>query len=243
MANRRMFAKTIIGSARFLRMGTSARLLYYDLGMYADDDGVVEAFSVMRMTGASEDDLRVLHAKGFIRVLNEDLVTLINDWNTNNLIKKDRYQESVYKELLLQIQDGSNMEPTWNPTGTQPEPQVKLSKESISKDSIRESKRVARPKYGKYANVYLSDSELNTIKFKYPYNWSEMIEYFSNYLKSTGKQYQDHYATIMKWAEEDEQRAIKKSAPALNYQQHTYTESDFDENFYYDPDRDFLKGG
>ena len=42
MAERRMFAKSIIGSARFLRMPVSARLLYYDLGMQADDDGVVE---------------------------------------------------------------------------------------------------------------------------------------------------------------------------------------------------------
>lgn len=63
MAERRMFAKSVIGSARFLRMPATSRLLYYDLGMDADDDGVVEAFSVMRKTGATDDDLRVLASK------------------------------------------------------------------------------------------------------------------------------------------------------------------------------------
>ena len=79
MAERRMFAKSIIGSAKFLRMPMTSRLLYYDLGMYADDDGVVEAFAVMRLTGATEDDLRVLAAKKFITILNKDLVALINE--------------------------------------------------------------------------------------------------------------------------------------------------------------------
>ena len=95
MAARRMFAKAIIGSARFLRMPATARLLYYDLGMQADDDGIVEAFAVMRTTGASEDDLNVLVAKGFVRVLDDDLVTIIVDWKKNNYIQKDRYSPTI----------------------------------------------------------------------------------------------------------------------------------------------------
>ena len=97
MAERRMFAKSIIGSARFLRMPPTSRLLYYDLGMAADDDGIVEAFSVMRTTGANEDDLRVLASNGFVRVLNEDLVTYITDLSRNNYIQKDRYRPSIYR--------------------------------------------------------------------------------------------------------------------------------------------------
>lgn len=100
MAERRMFAKAIIGSARFLRMPATSRLLYYDLGMEADDDGCVEAFAVMRKTGANDDDLRVLVSKGFVRVLNEDLVSLIIDWKTNNYIQKDRYHPSIYAKLI-----------------------------------------------------------------------------------------------------------------------------------------------
>ena len=98
MAERRMFAKAIVGSARFLRMPATSRLLYYDLGMAADDDGVAEAFSVMRITGATDDDLRVLASKGFVTILND-----INDWRRNNFIRNDRYRPSVYRKLLCQV--------------------------------------------------------------------------------------------------------------------------------------------
>ncbi len=106
MANRRMFSGAVIGSARFLQMGQSARLLYYDLGMYADDEGIVEAFTVMRMTGASEDDLKLLAAKGFIIILNAELVTYICDWKKNNMIRSDRRQPSMYAKLLGQFRSG-----------------------------------------------------------------------------------------------------------------------------------------
>lgn len=136
MAERRMFAKSLINSARFLRMPATSRLLYYDLGMAADDDGVVEAFTVMRTTGATEDDLRVLVSKAFVRVLNDDLVSLILDWKQNNLIKTDRYHPSIYSGLLLEISNGTQTEPEWNTNGTQTEPEVSIGEISKVKESI-----------------------------------------------------------------------------------------------------------
>lgn len=106
MAERRMFSKAVINSARFLTMPPSSRLLYYDLGMAADDDGVVEAFTVMRLTGAVEDDLKVLVSKGFVALLNTELVAFITDWSRNNQIRKDRYTPSIYKELLVRLNAG-----------------------------------------------------------------------------------------------------------------------------------------
>ncbi len=134
MAERRMFARSVIGSARFLRMPATSRLLYYDLGMEADDDGIVEAFGVIRKTGATEDDLQILVAKGFARVLNDDLVTFITDWKRNNQIRSDRYHPSLYRELILQISDGL---PSDNQATTSGKP--RLGKDSIGKDSIGES--------------------------------------------------------------------------------------------------------
>lgn len=127
MAERRMFSKAVVSSARFLRMPQTSRLLYYDLGMAADDDGVVEAFTVLRTTGAAEDDLRVLAAKGFITVLNEDLVSYITDWRINNQLRKDRYRQSVYAELLAKLADGNQPEPLWQPDGNQRETQASIS--------------------------------------------------------------------------------------------------------------------
>lgn len=177
MAERRMFAKSVIGSARFLMMPASSRLLYYDLGMQADDDGVVEAFAVMRTTGATEDDLRVLASKEFVRVLNEDLVTYIADWSRNNLIKKDRYQPSIHRNLLVQLNDGTQVEPEWNPAGTQVEPQDRLGKDRLGKGSMGntappaalptpsepQKTKPVRHKHGQYGWVRLSEKEYNRL--------------------------------------------------------------------------------
>jgi hypothetical protein len=103
MASRRMVSVKIIDSAKFIKMPVSTQALYFHLLSRADDDGIVEAFNIMRMTGASEDDLKVLTAKGFARILNEDLVTYITDWHEHNLIRADRKIDSIYQNLLLEV--------------------------------------------------------------------------------------------------------------------------------------------
>ncbi len=104
MAERRMFAKSVVESARFLKMPVSSQNLYFHLGMNADDDGVVEGYSVINLVKANEDDLRVLYSKGFVKILNEDLVTYIADWREQNRIRPDRKKDSFYTDLLLQME-------------------------------------------------------------------------------------------------------------------------------------------
>lgn len=138
MAQRRMFSLKITNSARFLRMPLDSQLLYFHLGLHADDDGVVEAYSVIKLTGSQEDNLKVLSSKGFVRVLNEDLVSYITDWNEHNLIRPDRKVDSVYKNLLLQmVDDVEIIEPkpradtqkyTGRPVDNQMSAQVRLGK-------------------------------------------------------------------------------------------------------------------
>ena len=178
MAERRMFARSVIGGARFLRMPATSRLLYYDLGMAADDDGCVEAFAVMRMTGATEDDLNVLVAKGFVRLLNEDLVVYITDWTANNQIRKDRYHEGRYKDLidcktevplLADGQPETNCQPYDNHAGDNPATEVRLGKVSIVQGSIVQESpgerkagkppAPARQKYGSFGWVRLTQEE------------------------------------------------------------------------------------
>lgn len=103
MAQRRMFSLKIVDSAKFQKMPLSTQALYFHLGMKADDDGIVEGYMVMRMTGTTEDDLRILVSKGFVTVLNEDLVTYINDWTEHNKIRADRKIDSIYQGLLLRM--------------------------------------------------------------------------------------------------------------------------------------------
>jgi hypothetical protein len=98
-----MFSKAVVSSARFMKMPVDSQNLYFHLGMAADDDGVVEAWSILKTTGSAEDNLKVLASKGFIKVLNEDLVSYILDWNEHNMMRSDRLTPSAYRELLVQV--------------------------------------------------------------------------------------------------------------------------------------------
>ena len=60
MAERRMFSKRIINTARFLKMPTSTQCLYFHLGLNADDDGIVEAYTIMNSIGATDGGLKML---------------------------------------------------------------------------------------------------------------------------------------------------------------------------------------
>ena len=52
MAERRMFAKTIIDSDAFLEMPATSQLLYFHLAMRADDDGFINRpKTIMRICG------------------------------------------------------------------------------------------------------------------------------------------------------------------------------------------------
>jgi len=98
LAERRMFAKTIVTSDAFLDMPLSARCLYFTLGMFADDDGFVNnPKSIMRQVGACADDLNLLLVKRFILAFDSGVI-VIKHWRIHNYIQKDRYKETKYIE-------------------------------------------------------------------------------------------------------------------------------------------------
>lgn len=104
MANRRMFSKRIISSARFMKLTKDAQVLYFHLCLNADDDGAVEGFPVRRSIGIEEDAYANLEGRGFITVLDrENEVFYINDWNEHNRIRADRIQTSVYRDLIQNV--------------------------------------------------------------------------------------------------------------------------------------------
>lgn len=141
MAVRRMFSNRVIDKAAFLRMPPAARLLYYDLGMKGDDDGFCEAFTVIRTTGATEDDLHELATRGFIKILNDDLLCWIVDWKENNTIRADRYRPSLYHDLLDQFEGDNQMTTTCQPSDTQTDVQ-RLTQVRSGKGSQGEGSQV-----------------------------------------------------------------------------------------------------
>ena len=115
MAERRMFAKTIIDSDAFLDMPLSSQSLYFHLSMRADDDGFINnPKKIQRMIGASDDDLRLLIAKNFL-IPFESGIVVIKHWRIHNYIRNDRYKETTYLEEKERLNIKENKAYTLSP--------------------------------------------------------------------------------------------------------------------------------
>lgn len=140
MAERRMFAKTIIDSDAFLEMPISARLLYYDLSMRADDDGFINSpKKIMKFVGATNDDMNILILRKFIIPFDNGVV-VIKHWRIHNYIRKDTYNETSYKEqkAMLELDENKAYRMVNYDAVDEPSTQVRLGKDSIDKYSIKE---------------------------------------------------------------------------------------------------------
>lgn len=103
MAEKRMFAKSIVLTDAFLDMPMSARCLYFTLGMLADDDGFVGSpKSIMRQCGASQDDMAILLSKRFVLGFDSGVI-VIKHWRINNYLQKDRIKPTTYQEELASL--------------------------------------------------------------------------------------------------------------------------------------------
>ncbi|MBQ6679502.1 MAG: hypothetical protein IJM76_05710 [Lachnospiraceae bacterium] len=108
MAVRRMISNVVIDTDAFLELSLEAQALYFHLNARADDDGFVGApKTVVRLTGASIDNLHELRDAGFIICFKSGVIA-IRDWYVNNFIRKDTYTETIYfREKAMLKQDQS----------------------------------------------------------------------------------------------------------------------------------------
>ena len=92
----------------------------------------------------------------------------------------------------------------------------------LEKEREREEGRPAPAVFGKYQNVFLTDTELAELKEEIPDRWEYYIDRLSGYIASTGKKYQNHAATILRWAADD----TAKAAPKQGIPDYTYKEGE-----------------
>lgn len=205
MAERRMFARTIIDSDAFIDMPVTARLLYYDLGMRADDDGFVNSpKKIMRMVGASQDDLAILISKKFI-IPFETGIVVIKHWRIHNYIQKDRYKPTKYEDEMSRltvkengsytldtdcIQDGYILD-------TQDRLEIGKSIDSLDKGSKKKRKRFTPPTIEE-VQAYC-DERNNSIDAEH------FIDYYSSqhWKKANGLPLEDWKAAVRTWEKKD----------------------------------------
>lgn len=71
--------------------------------------------------------------------------------------------------------------------------------------------KVTRYPTGRYQNVFLSAEEASKLQKEFPEEAEPMIEKLSEYMETSGKKYQNHYAVIAKWIREDRANPKKQS--------------------------------
>jgi hypothetical protein len=155
MAERRMFAKTIIDSDAFLDMPLSAQSLYFHLSMRGDDDGFINnPKKIQRMIGASDDDLKLLVVKRFILPFDSGVV-VIKHWKIHNYIQKDRYKPTIHQEEKSQLYIKENGVYTdCIQHGNSLETQVSIGKDSVGEVSVGKGREYA-PRKTKNSNIFL----------------------------------------------------------------------------------------
>ena len=206
MAERRMFAKTIIDSDKFLDMPLSTQALYFHLSMRADDEGFISnPKKIMRMIGSDEDSMKLLIAKQFI-IPFESGIVVIKHWKIHNYIQSDRFKETICTEERKQLGYAENREYVKLDTEciqdvSSLETQYSIGKNSIDKISIDkdsiDSGKPQKHKHGEFNHVLLTDDEYSRLCDDYGPATAELyIKKVDEYCELSGKRYKNYNLAI-----------------------------------------------
>lgn len=217
MAERRMFAKSIVLSDAFLDMPLTARCLYFTLGMLADDDGFVSSpKAIMRQCGASQDDMSVLISKRYVLSF-ESGVIVIKHWRINNYLRSDRYQGTTYieeKEMLTTDKKGAYVEAVGIPPGIPSMGIPSIGKDRLGKESKDKRKFVPPSLEDVKAYAHERGDKVDPQKF---------FDYYEagNWIDSKGKPVRNWKQKMINWEDD-------KKKTETNKKIHNYTERQVD---------------
>ena len=145
----------------------------------------------------------------------------LNELTAAGLIERQRQRFSSPNRIYVLIPDGQEIVLMRDkklsliskencPTDGQkivPMTDRKLSPNNLSNNNLNKSnlsrESTPRTTYGRYENVFLTETELDELKAELPDKWNYYIERLSEYIASKGAKYASHAATIRKWAAED----------------------------------------
>lgn len=164
MATRRMFSREVTDSDAFLELSRDAQLLWFHLGMVADDDGLMNSVKrVSRVCGVPTDAVGELEREGFLLDLGGG-VKAIAHWKLNNYIQKDRYRPTNFKDALsrLELNEDKVYRVLRNPdtvciqSVSEPYPQDRLGEDSLEEDRPGKDSKEEHEERGSGEGAHLS---------------------------------------------------------------------------------------
>jgi len=146
-------------------------------------------------------------------------------------------------ELVTKVtQSGNSPDPEKLPDtqpelpDTQPELPEMVKKVTSSLDTQKKKetiqKKLYKRNYGEFNNVLLTDEELAKLRQRLPAEVESLIEQLSCYIKSKGKKYKSHYATLLNWyrMSKERQRGTNRNPRELPTNYTRLPEQDEDED-------------
>ena len=104
MAEARLITKEQLTRVPFLELGPSAKILYVYLVVYADNDGVVNAYQTMKLINSNISDLQILIDKKMIYpVVPEEYVYFLVDFYNSQKLNGKGAAPSTYRKKLLEL--------------------------------------------------------------------------------------------------------------------------------------------
>lgn len=221
MAERRMFAKTIIDSDAFLDMPLSTQALYFHLAMRADDEGFVNnPKKIQRMIGASDDDCRILASKRFILTFQSGII-VIKHWKIHNYIQSDRFKETVYLEekTMLALDDNKAYTERIQDVSTL-DTQYSIGKDSIVKSSIEKKVAEAPLSCKRFVKPTLEEVKEYCLSRKNNIDAQQFIDFYESKGWKVGNQsMKDWKACVRTWEQRNKvENKFTKVAVASKYQ-------------------------
>jgi len=152
--------------------------------------------------GTVERALKIFLQLGLIEILTDgayymtDIQLLIGQSSTEGERKKKERTRLQSKKLLP-----SGRADICPPTLVDKCPSIlEIEKDiEIDKDRELEKGQTTHAVFGRYQNVFLTDTDQTEVQAEFPALWQQYVERLSEYMASTGKRYQNHAATIRRW--------------------------------------------
>lgn len=209
-----MFSKKITETDRFLEMPLSSQALYFHLNMGADDEGFIDkAKTIQRTIGASDDDMKLLIAKGFL-IPFESGVVVIRHWRIHNYIQADRFQATIHQNEKEQLDFDKSKIAAVKPLDqciqnvSKMDTQVRLGEDSLDKDRLDkvnylysgEEKEKSLSQIIKSTNVKINDRQIQQIQEYIGLDnmTVEMIEYAVQLTEDAGAESFNYLNKILK---------------------------------------------
>ena len=105
MAERRMFSTRVVSTDRFNHLSDKAQLLYFHLGMLADDDGFIESAElVLERKGMTQSVLNELIEAKLVYLFSSGVI-VIRHWKAQNTIRANLYKPTFCQDELAMLEE------------------------------------------------------------------------------------------------------------------------------------------